>query len=78
MKLSPGKLIRGILTKFSKNNDVKTTVIGAVLVAILAANNIDFNKILLGDKEGLVDLAVISLLAVFAFFTNKAEKDKSK
>lgn len=74
MGFSPGVLIRGVLTKLSKSNDLKTTIIGAVIVAVLAADNIDFNQILLGNKVALTNLVVIILLAAFAFFTNKGDK----
>lgn len=76
MKFSPGSLIRGILEKISKDNDIKTTVIGAILIAVLAADNIDFNAILSGDTQGLINLSVVVLLAIFAYFTNKPNKEE--
>jgi len=52
------------------NSDQKTTAVGAILAAVVAGN-IDLHKMLLGDMPEISKAIAATLVAVWAYFTNK-------
>jgi len=67
------RIIRSFLGGLANSNDTRTTVLGIVAAALLAAQ-LDWGKLLHGDPDqiGLAAGAVVA--ALFGYLTNKPSK----
>lgn len=54
-------------------NDTKTTMLGAILGGLLAAN-VDYAKLLDGDPQAAGQLVGAAIAGLLGFYTNKVEK----
>lgn len=70
-KLALTQVIKNVLSKVSA--DHKTTVVGVLGSALLAAN-IDYGKLIEGDTPQVTNAVTAVVLALIGYFTNKGDK----
>ena len=74
MRFVKALFLKSFVRRLAKSNDTKTTVLGLAAAAVLASQ-VDFGRLIAGDAEeiGLAAGAVVT--ALWAYFTNRPDKD---
>jgi len=67
------RIIRSFLRGLATSNDTRTTVLGIVAAALLAAQ-LDWSKLLHGDPDQIGLAAGALVAALFGYWTNKPTK----
>lgn len=65
-------IVKTFVQNVAKSNDHKTTLLGAVAAGVLATQ-IDFSKLMLGDKTELSKAVGAVVLALLGYYTNKPD-----
>lgn len=55
------------------SNDRKTTLLGAIMAAIVAST-VDLERVFLGEWREIAKLLAVVLMAVFSYYTNKPDQ----
>ncbi len=72
-----GTLARAFVGTLAKNNDRKTTILGIVAGAVIGAVGIDWTKLAAGDPGQIGIVAGAIVAALFGYYTNKPDKEKT-
>ncbi len=73
-KFIQSAFIKAFLGKIAKDPDTQATVLGFVAAAILAAKDLEWNKVLAGDSGAIGTLVACIVVALLGWRTNKTKK----
>jgi len=66
---------KSFLKKLAGDNNSKTTLLGFLAAALLAAN-VEWSKVLAGEPAEIGQAAAVLIAALWGWFTNRPEKPK--
>lgn len=70
------RIVRSFLSSLAKSNDTRTTILGIVAASLIAAQ-LDWGKLLQGDPDQIGMAAGAAVAALFGYWTNKHDQNKS-
>jgi len=71
MRFIKALFVKSLVKQLARDNDRKTTVLGIVAAALLAAQ-LDWSRLVAGDAGEIGRAAGVAVAALFGYLTNKS------